>query len=257
MAGAHREDRNRPQGALIRLWSGSSFPRIPDGGSARGRYPQPVLRVAWPGPDAAALLDRATGLTPRPGARRALLGVAGAPGVGKSTLTAQLLDALDELLPGQVALVGMDAFHLAHAVLRRRGQVAIKGAPETFDVAGYLAMLRRLRAEPEVFTPAFDRSIEDSIAQSVEVGPAVRLVVTEGNYLLLDRGLWRDVRPLLDDAWFLTSDHEARVDRLVVRRESFGEAHDHAVRWATGSDEANAQLVERYRLPADVLVDVR
>lgn len=130
---------------------------------------------------------------------RRILGLAGPPGAGKSTLAARLVDRLD----GLAVLVPMDGFHLARAELERLGRADRKGAPDTFDAAGYTTLLTRLRTpEPgtTVYAPAFDRSLEEPIAGSVPVAPSVPLVVTEGNYLLHDEAPWPTVLPLLDEA---------------------------------------------------------
>ncbi|HBF81653.1 MAG TPA: nucleoside/nucleotide kinase family protein [Streptomyces sp.] len=204
-------------------------------------------------PDLARLTARARRLATT-GVRR-VLGITGAPGSGKSTLAARLVDALD----GQAVLVPMDGFHLAGAELARLGRAERKGAPDTFDAAGYAALLRRLR-HPEgpdpVYAPAFDRELEEPVAGSVPVPPDTPLVVTEGNYLLLDEGPWAPVRGLLDEVWFLDADPELRVRRLVDRHVRFGKPRPYAERWVAGSDERNARLVQRHRDRADLVVRV-
>lgn len=203
-----------------------------------------VLSLHWPGPDAEVLLERARRLLLAPG--RAVLGIAGAPASGKSTLTAQLALRLAADHPGAVAVVGMDAFHLGQRVLERRGLVGVKGAPHTFDAGGYAALLTRLRTDPgTVYAPEFHREIEDSVAAEVEVGPEVGLVLTEGNYLLLPEPPWDAVRPLLDEAWFVHLDDEERRRRMVLRHESYGHSPADARARTLGSDEANAVLVDR------------
>ncbi|WP_069169437.1 nucleoside/nucleotide kinase family protein [Streptomyces griseus] len=200
--------------------------------------------------DLAALTGRARSLA---ATGRRILGIAGPPGSGKSTLAARLVDALR----GRAVLVPMDGFHLAQCELARLGRADRKGAPDTFDAAGYLALLRRLRhPEPTgpVYAPTFDRALEEPIAGAVPVHPDTPLVVTEGNYLLLDEEPWASVRRLLDEAWFVDVDPELRVRRLVDRHVRFGRSRPQAERWAAGSDERNARLVERYRDRADLVV---
>lgn len=199
----------------------------------------------------AALTDRARALAETGGRR--VLGIAGPPGAGKSTLAERLVAALD----GRAALVPMDGFHLAAAELDRLGRADRKGAPDTFDAAGYASLLRRLRAPDPlhaVYAPAFDRSLEEPVAGSLPVEPDVPLVVTEGNYLLLDDGPWAPVRGLLDEVWFLDLDPEVRVRRLVDRHVRHGRPRFHAEEWVARSDEANARLVERGRDRADLIV---
>ncbi|MEV0845597.1 nucleoside/nucleotide kinase family protein [Streptomyces sp. NPDC049954] len=204
-----------------------------------------------PSPSPGHLVDRARRLVV-PGRRR-VLGIAGAPGAGKSTLAQRLVAGLG----ADAVLVPMDGFHLAQAELERLGRAGRKGAPDTFDAAGYLALLRRLRAPVPgevVYAPAFDRALEEPVAGSVAVPAEVPLVVTEGNYLLVDEGPWAGVRGLLDEAWFLAPEPEVRVRRLVARHVRFGKSPADAERWVAASDEANARLVERYRGRADLLV---
>lgn len=187
--------------------------------------------------------------------RRRILGIAGAPGAGKSTLAGDLVAALG----GSAVLVPMDGFHLAQAELRRLGRADRKGAPDTFDAVGYAALLARLRAPAPgvvVYAPAFDRALEEAVAGSIPVAPDVPLVVTEGNYLLHDGGDWAPVRALVDEAWFLEIDPAVRVRRLVDRHVRFGKERAHAERWARDSDEANALLVAQGRHRADLVVPV-
>ncbi|MFD4901722.1 nucleoside/nucleotide kinase family protein [Streptomyces sp. NPDC058411] len=200
--------------------------------------------------DLATLTERARGLADAGGRR--ILGIAGAPGAGKSTLAARITERLD----GRAVLVPMDGFHLAGAELERLGRAGRKGAPDTFDAAGYAALLRRLRdpGPDPVYAPAFDRALEEPVAGSVCVAPDIPLVVTEGNYLLLDEGPWAPVRGLLDEVWFLDADPGLRVSRLVDRHVRFGKPRPYAERWVAGSDERNARLVERHRDRADLVV---
>lgn len=123
---------------------------------------------------------------------------------------------------------------------------------------GYLALLRRLRTETQhtVYAPEFDRSREESVAGAIAVRPEHRLVLTEGNYLLYDGPGWSEVLPLLDEAWYVESDEQLRLTRLVQRHIDHGKPPDVAHRWATVSDQANADLVVRTRAAADVLVEI-
>jgi pantothenate kinase len=195
--------------------------------------------------------------------RRALLGVVGSPGAGKSTLTEALLAALRaDPPPGEgpdwVAHVPMDGFHLADVELERLGLRQAKGAPDTFDAGGYVALLARLRtcdgADPVVYAPAFERILEQPLAGAIPVPAAARLVLTEGNYLLLDSGRWPAVRPLLDEVWFCALRDDVRMQRLLTRHMTFGKAPDFAREWVASVDEPNAALIDATRERADLVV---
>jgi len=147
--------------------------------------------------------------------RRAVLGITGPPGSGKTTLAAALVAALavepEGLGPDAVALVPMDGFHLAHAQLERLGLRDRQGAPETFDVGGYVTALERLRRSGTlVYVPGFERDLEQPLAAARVVLPAARLLVTDGNYLLSRQGGWEQVRPLLDEVWYVDTPDEQR-----------------------------------------------
>ncbi|MFG2374221.1 nucleoside/nucleotide kinase family protein [Streptomyces sp. NPDC048504] len=203
------------------------------------------------------LLTRATALA-APG-RRAVLGITGSPGAGKTTLAEHLVRTLNgNSAEPWVAHVPMDGFHLADVELDRLGRRARKGAPDTFDAAGYAALLRRLREETDevVYAPGFERVLEQPIAGAIPVLPTARLVVTEGNYLLLKAGSWARVRPCLDEVWFCEVDEDERVRRLVARHEEFGKDHETAVAWVSGTDQRNADLVATTRDRADLVVPV-
>jgi pantothenate kinase len=198
-----------------------------------------------------ALVERARSLA---ASGRAVLGICGAPGAGKSTLAAELVARLGDT----AVVVPMDGFHLHDDELARLGRSERKGAPDTFDVAGYVALLARLHAEADttVYAPEFDRSRELSVAGAVAARPGHRLVVTEGNYLLHDEDGWAGVRPLLDEVWFAAQDETTRVERLVERHVAHGKSPEQARRWAEVSDGANAELVASTRDRADVVVRV-
>jgi pantothenate kinase len=202
----------------------------------------------------AELLERCRTLV-RPG-RRTMLGITGAPGAGKSTVVAALQAGL-----GQVAAsVGMDGFHLAQAELDRLGGRMRKGAPDTFDSSGYVALLRRLRdnVDPVVYAPLFHRDIEEPVGSSVPVGRDVPLVITEGNYLLLDGPGWSTVRTQLDEVWFLDLADDIRRERLIERHVRFGLTPEIArERATTGTDEENARAVNATRARADLIVSLR
>ena len=223
-----------------------------------------------PPAELASLVDRVLArLTARePEAKGPLLiGIAGAPGAGKTTLAENLVEALGEELGGlgggpvappvpAVAHLPMDGFHLADVQLEALGLRGRKGAPETFDAHGFLATLRRLRSdEPAiVYVPGFERDLEQPVAASIALPPTVRVVVSEGNYLLVDIEPWPQVRALFDEVWFVDLPDSERLHRLVLRHTRFGKDADQARSWALGPDQANAELVLASRAHADLVI---
>jgi len=194
-------------------------------------------------------LERARELAARPG--RTLLGIAGPPGAGKSTLAARVADALG----ADAVVVPMDGFHLAQATLERLGRADRKGAPDTFDAAGFVALLHRLRASEEtVWAPEYRRDLRHGVTGAIEVPATTPLVIVEGNYLLCDEAGFAPVRELLDETWFCEIDDDVRIERLIARHIATGKEPGFAREWVLGSDEANARLVATTRDRADRLV---
>jgi pantothenate kinase len=200
-----------------------------------------------------AELLRAARALIEPGRRR-LLGIAGAPGAGKSTLAEWLARGIG----ADAVLVSLDGFHLAEAELHRLDRHDRKGAPDTFDAHGYVNLLRRLRdrADAVVYAPRFDRSIEESIAGSVAVPRDVPLVITEGNYLLVDTPEWRPIRALLDVCWYVEPGEAVRLERLVARHVAFGRTPAAARDRSYGSDQRNAEVIQATRDRADLVIRV-
>jgi pantothenate kinase len=179
-------------------------------------------------------------------ASRVVLGIAGNPGAGKSTLVEELLSRIAAVKGDPwVAHVPMDGFHLADAQLDRLGNRARKGAPDTFDAVGYAHLLERVVSETEnpIYVPGFDRTLEQPLAAALVVLPAARLVITEGNYLLLDDPQWARARAAMNAVWFVASEDAVRVQRLVDRHVRFGKTAPQARAWVAGTDQRNADLV--------------
>jgi len=189
------------------------------------------------------------------GQRRILVGIAGPPAAGKSTLALSLTAALrQEYGPDGAVAVPMDGFHLANAELDRLGLADRKGAPETFDAAGFVHLMTRLREVREgevVYAPEFNRTLGESIGSAIPVAPSVRVVVIEGNYLLLPDPPWAPVRTLLDLVLYVDAPTPTRVEALLRRQRSRGLDRAAAHDWVHRSDEANAALIATTRERAD------
>jgi pantothenate kinase len=179
--------------------------------------------------------------------QRCLLGLVGPPGAGKSTL-AQLLQGA---YPEHAQVVPMDGFHLANAELQRLGRAQRKGAPDTFDSAGYVELLLRLRRQRPndaiVYAPLFRRDLEEPLAGAIAVQPATRLVITEGNYLLDAQDGWGPVATLLDETWYVAGNDAVRTLRLLRRHESFGRTPEQARAWLAQTDDPNARRIAATR----------
>jgi pantothenate kinase len=188
---------------------------------------------------------------------RVIIGIAGVPGAGKTTLAEKLTAVLaDRIGAEQVAHVPMDGFHLADVTLDRLGLRQRKGAPETFDALGYAALLERLRAtEDLVYAPGFERTIEQPIAGAIPVPPSARVVVTEGNYLLVG-GDWDRAREQLDEVWFCRTPDDLRMERLLARHVRFGKTPEFAAQWIEQTDQPNAVLIESASHRADLVVSM-
>lgn len=205
------------------------------------------------------LAARVRRLRPVPPARRVVVGIAGAPGCGKTALTEALVVRLAgsaQWADSAVAHVPMDGFHLADAELERLGRLDRKGAPDTFDPAGYAALLTRVAAGETVWAPGFERELEQPIAQRLPVGEHTRIVVTEGNYLLLPDPAWSAARAQCSEVWFCHADPAVRIERLIARHVRFGKSPDAARDWVFRSDERNAALVAETAHRADLTLDL-
>lgn len=186
-----------------------------------------------------------------PNRGRIVVGIVGAPGAGKSTIAERLVALLNGAgsgtspMPG-AALLPMDGFHLPQSRLVELGRRDRMGAPDTFDVDAFAAVLASLHGNSgvTVVAPGFDREIEEPVPAAVVITPEFPIVVVEGNYLLLGDGGWERVAPLLDATFFVSVDRDIRLARLIARHERFGKSPADARAWALGPDERNAVLVE-------------
>jgi pantothenate kinase len=189
--------------------------------------------------------------------RRFLLGITGPPGAGKSTLAGALAATIAERRgPGFAVVAPLDGFHLSNETLERLGLLPVKGAPQTFDADAFVGALRRLRDEPRVTVPwpDFDRAAEKTVPGAISIGPAADLVITEGNYLLLEQPLWRELRGLLDEVWYVDAPRDVLRRRLIDRQLAGGRSEEDALRHVVESDLRNAELVARTRRLADLSI---
>jgi pantothenate kinase len=186
---------------------------------------------------------------------RVLIGIIGKPGAGKSTLSRYLMAKLPKEF---VTVVPMDGYHLSNKVLKDLKRADRKGAPDTFDVAGFTSLVKRIRSEQtqNIYYPIFDRAIEESIAAQGVVTSATKVVIIEGNYLLHDDGGWEVLNDLLDESWMVDVDDDKRIARLISRHIAYGKDPEAAKAWAKGTDEVNAKLIERGRNRADYVVAI-
>jgi pantothenate kinase len=183
---------------------------------------------------------------------RRILGLVGAPGAGKSTLA----HALALQWPNAIQVVPMDGFHLANVELERLGRKQRKGAPDTFDAFGFIALLQRLRVQTTnevVYAPSYERTLEEGVAGAIAVQPSTPLIVVEGNYLLLSDSPWNQVQALLDETWFVDVPQDLRLSRLTQRHQQFGRNAKDAADWVQHTDEPNARRIEAERAKADVM----
>lgn len=190
--------------------------------------------------------------------QRIAIGLAGGPGTGKSTLAAELVTMLNALKPGSAALVPMDGFHMKHAKIEAMGETDRKGAPHTFEGAEFVSFLHHLKhASEAVSGPGYSRKIEDTVDNAFTVQPNVKVLVVEGNYLLLTEGPWAGVRSLLDYAVFIHVPRELVRQRLLKRHGEeglFSEERNRA--HIERNDLPNYDLVEQSRERADVVFEL-
>jgi len=186
--------------------------------------------------------------------QRSIVAIAGLPASGKSTLARAVVDGLNASHPdeGFAALLPMDGFHLDNGLLVALGLLERKGAPETFDADGFLALLRRVRdATDDVLHPIFDRSREISINAAGVIPVGARVVVVEGNYLLLDTEPWRSARELYDLTVFLNTSVEEIERRLIDRWLTYGFDLESAKSKVHNNDLLNARLVLKQSIVPD------
>jgi pantothenate kinase len=206
------------------------------------------------------LAERAMSLSN--GGDRVILGITGSPGAGKTTLAKQIMQRVNEMTAGNDAInaaavhLPMDGYHLANSTLDRLGTRERKGAVDTFDGWGFIALIRRLLIEVDhtVYAPSFDRNIDEGIAGEIAVPVSARIVILEGNYLLLGTEPWSGIADLLTESWFCETTNSERVRRLVERHQHYGRSRQAAQDWAENVDGANSELIEACKSRADLTI---
>ena len=175
--------------------------------------------------------------------KRTLIGIVGKPGAGKSTVVELIQKKYGPL---EVSVIPMDGFHLSNEELINLGRRDRKGAPDTFDVSGFISLIKKVKHEPQVDYkfPIFHREIEASVNDEGVVPKESKVIVIEGNYLFSEEHNWNGLFPLLDHTWFIEIDDEVRIERLIARHIHYGKTPVEAENWSRGSDEANARFIE-------------
>jgi len=183
-------------------------------------------------------------------AGRYLLGIVGPPGSGKSTLALALVETVNHRLQEDLCVVvPMDGFHLPNSVLNQRGLRSLKGIPETFDAASFVRLLEQLKIIPRqiVSCPNFERAIDEPVEDAITISALQRIVIVEGNYLLLDTPPWNGIAKLLDESWYLSVERDVLKQRLLQRHIEGGKTRAQAEEKILSTDFPNAELIEKTR----------
>jgi pantothenate kinase len=189
---------------------------------------------------------------------RYVVGLAGVPGSGKSMFAGQLLETLNRARGGLATLVPMDGFHFTNAQLVDTGLSERKGAPETFDADAYVELLKRSRdPHATIVFPIYDRDLHEPITRDTPeqtVGPGTRIVMTEGNYLLLNRKPWSELAKVLHETWYLQTPPDRAREWILQRHIRGGKPEEAAEQHYNRVDRENTALViGRMRQPDLVL----
>jgi pantothenate kinase len=198
-------------------------------------------------------------LSNSPGKNRYFLGITGCPAAGKSMLAKNLTDEINFRTGDDLAaVVPMDGFHLPNSILKQRGLLNIKGAPETFDADSFVELINRLHEFPDrsIMCPAYDRKIHDPVENSITIKPCNRLIIVEGNYLLLNRAPWNLIRTKMNEVWYIDTPPNTVKEKLLRRHIAGGSSKKEAERKVESVDLPNAELIKKTLLSADKIVNL-
>ena len=190
---------------------------------------------------------------------RYFLGITGCPAAGKSMLAKNLTDEINSRTGDDLAaVVPMDGFHLPNSILKQRAFLNIKGAPETFDVDSFVKLINRLHGFPDrsIMCPAYDRKIHDPVENSITIKPCNRLIIVEGNYLLLNVPPWNTIRTKMNEVWYIDTPLKTVKEQLLRRHIAGGTSKKEAERKVESVDLPNAVLIRKTLLFADKIVNL-
>ncbi|MBC8548485.1 MAG: hypothetical protein H8D23_02445 [Candidatus Brocadiales bacterium] len=188
---------------------------------------------------------------------RYFLGITGCPASGKSVLAKKLTDEISSRTGDDLAVVvPMDGFHLPNNILEERGLIKSKGAPETFDADSFVELINRLHECPDrsIMCPAYDRRAHDPVENAITIQPGNRLIIVEGNYLLLGFSPWNTIHPKMNEVWYIDAPLQTVKERLFHRHISGGASKDEAERKVASVDLPNAELIKKTCSLADKII---
>lgn len=207
--------------------------------------------------DIAALTQLLLDLSNERGNKRFLLGLTGVPGSGKSTLATSLMNNINKQLQKEVAVVvPMDGFHYHNELLVRKGLLQKKGSWETFDSENFVKLVKKIVRETTttIYCPAYDRKLHNPVENAIEIQPIHKIIIVEGNYLLLDKWPWSELPTLFDESWFIAVPLGIVEKRLINRHVVTGRSLEEALQKVTTTDLPNAQLIMDTKERADKII---